>query len=67
MGKIIENPRNFTSFCQQPSDKYVRVLEECGGDPRVVEGQRAINRMKRHGWQPAWDARLVMIENLRGH
>jgi hypothetical protein len=48
------------SFCQAPSDAYLKMLEKCDGDPRSVAGQRAINQAgsnAERGWFPTWDAR----------
>lgn len=48
------------NFCQKPSKEYLKKLEECGGDPRSVEGFRALNKAGTNvgrGWQPTWEAR----------
>lgn len=48
------------TFCQKPSSRYMLMLEECGGDHRVVSGQYAINRAgyrTEKGWQPTYEAR----------
>lgn len=47
-------------FCQKPSELYLQMLEECGDDPKSVEGYialiRAGNNAER-GWKPTWEAR----------
>lgn len=52
--------KEIITFCQKPSDTYIRMLDECGADPRVVSGQKAINRAghwAERGWQPTYEAR----------
>ena len=45
-------------YCQEPSDKYLTLLEEAGGDPRLAAGMVALRDLQRTGgWQPAIDAR----------
>ena len=47
-------------FCQEPSKAYLKMLENCGGDPRSVVGRHAINKagsIMERGWFPTWDAR----------
>jgi len=41
-------------FCQEPSNQYMKLLEECGWDPRVAAGVMA---QRGQGWAPAIDAR----------
>lgn len=55
MEKNTDRPR--INFCKEPSEMYLRMLDECGNDPRAVVGQRAINRMRVYGWQSSWDER----------
>ncbi len=56
--KQVEQPRQDGNFCQQPSDQYLEALEEAGGDPRVVAGERALEGLKKTGgWVPDWEAR----------
>ena len=54
------------SFCQQPSEKYLRLLEEAGGDPRSVSGFQALQDLdKTGGWAPdieSRDARVTVPE-----
>jgi len=59
-----ENPREideeFIKFCQEPSNQYLKMLENCGGDPRSAVGRHTINRSgstAERGWFPTWDAR----------
>lgn len=47
-------------FCQEPSKEYLQKLEDCGNDPKSVEGFYALNKAgsnAERGWQPTWDAR----------
>lgn len=47
-------------FCREPSEHYLKLLDECGDDPRSVAGQYAINKAGgrlEKGWIPTWDAR----------
>lgn len=58
-----ENPREDRitpiTFCREPSNQYLKMLRECGDDPRSVAGQYAINRSHKGEWYPAWDARDI--------
>lgn len=55
LGQSEEIPRN---FCLQPSDEYLRLLEEVGGDPKVLEGLMALKGLRKTGgWVAAFDAR----------
>jgi hypothetical protein len=48
------------NFCQRASTSYEQMLEECGGDPRIVAGRRALNKSgwrAQRGYQEAWDSR----------
>lgn len=48
-------------FCQAPSWAYEQMLEDCGGDPRVVAGRRALNKSgwrAQRGYQESWDSRI---------
>jgi hypothetical protein len=46
------------TFCQEPSKRYLDLLDECGGDPRSVAGMDALyNSAKGHSVQPI-DARI---------
>lgn len=58
MEKTPEVLKENIKFCRQPSHQYEEALDRCGGDPRSVIGQKAMNNW-RHGWQPAWDSRDV--------
>lgn len=56
----LNQPRNPLTFCQQPSNAYLVMLEECDGDPRSVSGYYAMKRsgpLMKGGWQPDWEAR----------
>lgn len=47
-------------FCQAPSQAYLKMLEECGGDPRSVIARKAIGQAgfyAERGWRPSWDSR----------
>lgn len=45
-------------LCQEPSSAYLKILEDCGNDPRSVAGYRAIRTVgPKRGWQPDWEAR----------
>lgn len=44
--------------CQEPSDQYYSLLEECGDDPRSVAGFLALLSK---GWAPAVDARDARV------
>ncbi|MDP3973419.1 MAG: hypothetical protein Q8P92_01165 [Candidatus Daviesbacteria bacterium] len=48
-------------FCQQPSQRYLQMLEECGNDPRSVAGRYALERSLngQRGWIPDFDARDI--------
>lgn len=35
------------SFCQEPSDKFLKMIEEAGGDPRSAMGLEAIRALKK--------------------
>jgi hypothetical protein len=54
-------------FCQEPSKRYLKLLDEAGDDPRVAAGNQALKDLKKTGgWAPtldARDARIVMEEN----
>lgn len=53
-------------FCQKPSEQYLEMLEECGGDPRSAVGRHAINISggnAERGWIPTWDSREIMLTN----
>ena len=46
------------SFCQEPSDRYLDLLDEAGGDPRVAAGLVALQDLETYkGWVPSLDAR----------
>ena len=62
---IVENggkpkPNLGVEYCQQPSDQYMALIDDCLGDPKSALGARALqeagSRAER-GWQPTWDAR----------
>ncbi len=46
-------------FCQKPSDLYLKLLEECGDDPRSAAGVEAMRASESNGggWVPTIDAR----------
>jgi len=48
-------------YCHEPSNQYLKMLEECQGDPRSVSGVYALNKMgsfrARIGYVPDFDAR----------
>jgi len=47
-------------FCQKPSKRFLRKLEESNGDPRSTISQHAIDKAvpnAKKGWHPTWDAR----------
>jgi hypothetical protein len=46
MSESREAPRN---FCQQPSNRYLTLLDECGDDPRSVAGWDALYQLKTTG------------------
>ena len=49
-------------FCQEPSSKYLKSLEEEGDDPRSVAGRQAEEDLRRYGhWMPAIDSRDASI------
>ncbi len=51
-------PKAAINFCQQPSERYMRLLEEAGSDPRVAAGLQALEDLANHGgWRPTLDAR----------
>lgn len=46
------------NFCQQPSKRYLLLLEKAGSDPRVAAGLQALEDLANHGgWKPTLDAR----------
>ncbi len=55
MGKETES----IELCQQPSQRYLQMLDESGDDPRSVAGIYALNRSLdgQRGWVPDFDAR----------
>lgn len=56
-------PRADENFCQQASDRYMALLEDAGGDPRVAAGLQALRDLERTGgWAPTLDARVVVKE-----
>jgi hypothetical protein len=61
------NPEKI-NFCQEPSGQYLKMLEECGEDPRSVSGSHAINSagsLAERGWFPTWDARDSRTNGFR--
>jgi len=53
-------------FCQAPSNQYLEMLEDCGGDPRSVAGRYAINKAGvERGWIPTCDARDSRTNGFR--
>jgi hypothetical protein len=51
-------PRANERFCQQASNRYMALLADAGGDPRVAAGLQALRDLKRTGgWAPPLDAR----------
>ncbi len=49
-------------FCQEPSNKYLKLLEEEGDDPRSVAGRQAEKDLRRYRhWMPAIDSRDASI------
>lgn len=45
-------------FCLEPSQRYLRSLEEAGDDPRSAAGLQALEDLEKFGsWMPAVDAR----------
>lgn len=53
-----------TNFCQEPSSKYLKQLEEEGGDPRSVAGKKAIED---GSWAPTYDSRDARIVKPEGN
>ena len=54
--------RDPINFCQQPSQRYMEMLDNCGDDPRSVEGRYALNRAganAQRGWISAFDSRDI--------
>ncbi len=52
--------RESIQFCQQPSPRYMQMLEKCGDDPRSVAGTYVLNRAgprAQRGWVSDFDAR----------
>lgn len=46
------------NFCQQPSRKYMDLLDKAGGDPRSAAGLQALSDLNEFGhWMPTLDAR----------
>jgi len=57
-----QKPRSDEQFCQAPSEKYLRALEEAGGDPRSVAGIQALRDLEKFGgWSPTIDARDARV------
>lgn len=49
-------------FCHEPSEAYLKRLDECGEDPKSLEGFYALQKsgsIAERGWQPTWEARDV--------
>lgn len=48
-------------YCQEPSEQYLKMLENCNGDPRSVAGTYALNKsvsfLARLGCVPDFEAR----------
>jgi len=50
------------TFCHQPSEQYLQLLDEAGGDPRVVAGEQALRDLEKiGGWAPTIDARDARV------
>lgn len=63
--------KNYTNasrnFCQQPSQTYMEMLEEAGGDHRVLAGLVAMKDLKETGgWCPTVDARDARVPRSLG-
>jgi len=55
-------------FCQAPSNQYLKMLENCGDDPRSVAGRYATNKAgdsAERGWIPTYDARDSRTNGFR--
>ena len=56
--KTTVQPRAHEKFCQEPSEQYLRALEEAGEDPRAVSGLEALKGLEQTGgWVPDVEAR----------
>ncbi|MBI2334387.1 hypothetical protein HYU96_01165 [Candidatus Daviesbacteria bacterium] len=56
----MEEKKQPMNFCQEPSKSYLKMLEECGDDPRSVAGHHAMKKagpLAERGWHPDWEAR----------
>jgi len=51
-------PRPNINFCQQASQRYEKLLEESGGDPRAAAGLQAL---RDGNWAPTLDARDARV------